>query len=258
MPRSHDETSEHECSVPEYLDGEPAFAPMAAAAAAAINTQLMVPTPGLYGTHTPERRFGIAQTIQALLDAGAIWTRRHANGRFGIGDISKNGGGQISGHASHRLGVDVDIRPQRSDEQELPVTINDAKYSRERTQEFIDILYAGPALAVKMIFFNDDRVEGVQHWDNHDNHFHVRFNQPGEAASPPLLALNSRGPAVRELQRRLNFWIAASGSGMAPLQPDGRFQAPTLDAVKAFQTAQSLTVDGRVGPLTWGRLPTNA
>ncbi len=35
---------------------------------------------------------------------------------------------------------------------------------------------------------------------------------------------------------------------------DGLFEQPTVDAVKRFQAAHNLTVDGKVGPVTWGAL----
>jgi peptidoglycan hydrolase-like protein with peptidoglycan-binding domain len=35
---------------------------------------------------------------------------------------------------------------------------------------------------------------------------------------------------------------------------DGIFGAKTLAAVRAFQRSRGLTVDGVVGPLTWGAL----
>jgi hypothetical protein len=225
------------------------------AAAIPVDTQLVLPATGLYGTHTAARRFGIAQTIEALAEVGRICDGRHARDPIGIGDISKQGGGPISGHASHRRGVDVDIRPLRNDGQELPVTIHDPTYSRQLTQEAIDLVHANSVLAVDKIFFNDSAVQGVQPWPNHDNHFHVRFHLPGVGSAPPLLVKNDRKPAVRELQRRLNHWIASTTTGVEPLDVNGRFDDETLVAVRAFQTAMGLEVDGKVGHDTWGKLP---
>jgi V8-like Glu-specific endopeptidase len=71
----------------------------------------------------------------------------------------------------------------------------------------------------------------------------------------PILRFGSRGPVVQELQARLNLWMARTpGTGMAPLAMDGIFGAKTLAAVRAFQRSRGLTVDGVVGPLTWGAL----
>jgi|HubBroStandDraft_1064217.scaffolds.fasta_scaffold06809_3 GH25 family lysozyme M1 (1,4-beta-N-acetylmuramidase) len=67
------------------------------------------------------------------------------------------------------------------------------------------------------------------------------------AAAEPTLSEGATGAAVQTLQTRLNVWGAN-------LTVDGDFGALTLTAVKAFQTAQKLTVDGVVGPQTWAAL----
>lgn len=66
-------------------------------------------------------------------------------------------------------------------------------------------------------------------------------------AAPPVLRVTSKGPEVRRLQRRLT----AAGF---PLTEDGHFGQITADAVRAFQKAAGLTVDGVVGPRTWAAL----
>ena len=68
--------------------------------------------------------------------------------------------------------------------------------------------------------------------------------QPG---SEPVLREGDTGAAVKTLQTRLNAWGAT-------LVVDGDFGPATLAAVKAFQTAHHLSVDGIVGPLTWAAL----
>jgi peptidoglycan hydrolase-like protein with peptidoglycan-binding domain len=70
------------------------------------------------------------------------------------------------------------------------------------------------------------------------------------AGSDPTLAEGDAGPAVKMLQTRLNVWGAH-------LTVDGNFGALTLAAVKAFQTAHKLKVDGIVGPQTWAALNKN-
>jgi peptidoglycan hydrolase-like protein with peptidoglycan-binding domain len=69
-------------------------------------------------------------------------------------------------------------------------------------------------------------------------------------ASDPTLVEGDTGPAVKTLQTRLNVWGAH-------LTVDGNFGALTLVAVKAFQTAHKLTVDGIVGAQTWAALNQN-
>jgi hypothetical protein len=63
----------------------------------------------------------------------------------------------------------------------------------------------------------------------------------------PLLREGDTGAAVKSLQTRLNAWGAA-------LAVNGDFGASTLAAVKTFQTAHHLSVDGVVGPITWAAL----
>ena len=61
----------------------------------------------------------------------------------------------------------------------------------------------------------------------------------------PTLRPGSSGEAVRQLQQALQ------GLGYDPGAIDGRFGSRTESAVKAFQGAQAITVDGVVGEITW-------
>ncbi len=61
----------------------------------------------------------------------------------------------------------------------------------------------------------------------------------------PTLRPGSSGVAVRQLQQALK------GLGYDPGAIDGHFGSPTETAVKAFQNARGLTVDGIVGEITW-------
>jgi peptidoglycan hydrolase-like protein with peptidoglycan-binding domain len=61
----------------------------------------------------------------------------------------------------------------------------------------------------------------------------------------PTLREGSSGEAVRELQ------LALQEIGEHPGSVDGQFGAHTLAAVKAFQQARGIGVDGVVGPITW-------
>ncbi|MFB5189066.1 GH25 family lysozyme [Alicyclobacillus fastidiosus] len=67
--------------------------------------------------------------------------------------------------------------------------------------------------------------------------------------SNPTVQLNSTGAAVETLQKDLN----TLGANPA-LTVDGDFGAGTQTAVKAFQSAHGLTVDGVVGPATWAAI----
>jgi peptidoglycan hydrolase-like protein with peptidoglycan-binding domain len=61
----------------------------------------------------------------------------------------------------------------------------------------------------------------------------------------PMLKKGSTDPAVRDLQEALK----ALGYDPGPI--DGTFGSATETAVKAFQQAKGITVDGIVGKVTW-------
>ena len=70
----------------------------------------------------------------------------------------------------------------------------------------------------------------------------------GTATSRPTLRLGSKGDDVTYLQLRLQ--VLKYNPGKA----DGDFGPKTLEAVKSFQKAYHLTVDGIVGPSTWAAI----
>lgn len=65
-------------------------------------------------------------------------------------------------------------------------------------------------------------------------------------ASPEVLSVGARGPAVRRLQEALG------------VQVDGAFGPGTADAVRAFQSLEGIEPDGVVGAVTWARLKARA
>lgn len=218
-----------------------------------VATQL-TNSPGVTGYYAASKRWGLAETIAALREVGEIFVRRYPTHAFGVGDISKKGGGVISGHTSHRGGVDVDLRLVRTDWMIAPTTWQQAVYSREITQELIDLLWTNTQLAVRQVFFNDPDSRGTTPWTNHDNHIHVRFHKPGTAITPPVLSQGtSRRAAVGELQRRLNFWLQATATPGLRLVVDGDFGPNTADRLTQFQTALVLDL-GPAGPQTWQAL----
>ena len=66
--------------------------------------------------------------------------------------------------------------------------------------------------------------------------------------SVPVLKQGAKNDSVKALQILLNGYGYSCGS------VDGSFGPKTLSAVKAYQAANKLTVDGSVGPATWGKL----
>lgn len=69
----------------------------------------------------------------------------------------------------------------------------------------------------------------------------------GSSNINPTLKMGSKGPDVKRLQELLN-------KKGYQLKVDGDFGTLTQAAVKNFQRVHSLTDDGVVGPLTWGKL----
>lgn len=71
---------------------------------------------------------------------------------------------------------------------------------------------------------------------------------PPAAATRPALSAGASGTWVLMLQRSLML------GGVDPKGVDGAFGLNTLAAVRAFQSAAKVSVDGQVGPQTWGAL----
>lgn len=69
----------------------------------------------------------------------------------------------------------------------------------------------------------------------------------------PTVRQGARGPAVMELQRKLNACVQAN-----PIAADGIFGPATENRVKTFQKAHALAVDGIAGPATWAVLDAEA
>jgi penicillin-insensitive murein endopeptidase len=185
-----------------------------------------------------EFQFGQKASIDTAIAVAAAWEGLHPGHPFSIGQISKKGGGPFPPHKSHRLGVDIDIRPMRKDGHNQAVTINDAEYDRALTTELIKLWWK--MAPVQVIFFNDPTViaAGLSHLvEGHHNHFHVRLKMRGAT-----IKFGDRGSDVVMLQTKLH--IAA----------DGVFGPDTLHAVEEFQAAHGLTADGVVGAKTWAAL----
>jgi hypothetical protein len=130
---------------------------------------------GYYSYSSADRQFGTVDTIQAISDVASSFCFNMPRIQIGIGDISFEHGGQMSPHVSHRKGLQVDIRPLRTDMMHLPCDYRDHVYSREYTR-----LLAQSFLAhrnVKRILFNDSRIHGVHPFAGHDNHMHVEMHK---------------------------------------------------------------------------------
>ena len=125
-------------------------------------------------------QFGQKSTIDAAQAVGTAWDALNANRPFSIGQISLKGGGVMPPHKSHRLGLDVDVRPMRTDGANEPVNITDAGYDRATTTALIELWWK--KAPVQSLFFNDPTViaAGLSQFVNgHHHHFHVRLRPRG-------------------------------------------------------------------------------
>lgn len=204
-----------------------------------------------------EKRHGRSETLQAIQYICEEWAKAFPSGpRIGVGNISYAGGGPMRPHKSHQQGIDVDLRPIASTSEEIPLTWQNAKYSRQRTQQLVDLIHNNPIANVRVILFNDPNIKGVKPWEGHDNHLHVSFFLPGVKPSAnssdllgdlQLMEPYMKGARVRQLQENL----AAVGMRV---KIDGVFGSDTDAAVRKFQTEHNLEVDGIAGQVTQAKL----
>jgi peptidoglycan hydrolase-like protein with peptidoglycan-binding domain len=102
-------------------------------------------------------------------------------GRIPLGDFSLEHGGDIAGHASHEVGLDVDVWPIRTDSAQCTagrITWQSGTYDRAATRQLVQAVRSSAPGHVKLIFFNDPTLvnEGLtQSYPNHDNHLHIRY-----------------------------------------------------------------------------------
>jgi peptidoglycan hydrolase-like protein with peptidoglycan-binding domain len=124
--------------------------------------------------------WGTAATIGQLERAAAVFAGT-GQGRVPLGDISFEHGGDIPGHASHEVGVDVDVWPIRTDSAQCTagrITWSSSTYDRAATRQLVQAIRNAAPGHVALIFFNDPTLinEGLTtQYPNHDNHLHIRY-----------------------------------------------------------------------------------
>lgn len=203
------------------------------------------------------KRFGKPEVVRTIQHICKLWQQKFPDGpRLRIGNISLQGGGPVPPHKSHQKGVDVDIAPIASTTEEIAITWQHPRYSRERNQWLVDQLHNNPFIKVRVILFNDPNIRRVKHWPGHDNHLHVSFHATGvatasfsndQAGDLRLTTPSMKGERVRKLQEGL------ASIGIA-IKVDSIFGNDTDAAVRKFQADYSLEVDGVAGKVTLAKL----
>jgi hypothetical protein len=112
--------------------------------------------------------------VQLIAATSKAWKEKYPEDVVHIGDLN------APGHASHQLGVDVDISTDRA------ANMTTAGYSQDRSVEYGKLWFS--TKQIEYIFFNDAKVRGevngyaqskgypgvMQYWAGHEDHYHVR------------------------------------------------------------------------------------
>ncbi len=135
-----------------------------------------------YSVGNGKANWATGGAIGQLEAASKAFAATH-QGRVSVGDASYEHGGNIPLHATHEVGLDVDIRPIRDAENQCTWGTNWrlASYDRAATRTLIKMIRAAAPGHVKLIYFNDPVLirEHLTTWySGHDDHLHIRYCEP--------------------------------------------------------------------------------
>jgi hypothetical protein len=135
-----------------------------------------------YSVGNGKANWATGAAIGQLEAASKAFAATH-QGRVSVGDASYEHGGNIPVHATHEVGLDVDVRPIRDAENQCTWGTNwrFASYDRAATRTLIKMIRAAAPGHVKLIYFNDPVLirEGLTTWySGHDDHLHIRYCEP--------------------------------------------------------------------------------
>lgn len=138
-----------------------------------------------YSVGNGPANWGVGSAIGQLEGAASI-VATGGYGRVAVGDVGFEHGGDIPGHISHEVGLDVDVRPMRKDERQCSWGTNwrYSTYDRTATRALIRAIRAAAPGHVKLIYFNDPVLieQGlVRAYPGHDDHLHIRYCVTGFA-----------------------------------------------------------------------------
>lgn len=140
-----------------------------------------------YSVGNGRANWGTAAAI-GQLQAAAHVVVGDGHGRVALGDIGFEHGGDIPGHVTHELGLDVDVRPMRDakDQCARGVSWRSTAYDRAATRDLVVAIRASARQHVKLIYFNDPVLvrEGLTtSSEGHDDHLHIRYCERVHAVS---------------------------------------------------------------------------
>ena len=183
------------------------------------------------------RNFGQPELVQFLKDLSVTATQVGWPGLY-IGDMSQpRGGPMTSGHASHQIGLDVDIwylPPERlnlSREERENISANSVRTEDQKhvngnwtnahhallraaaSDVRVDRIFVAAAIKIEMCKTAKDRdkkwLQKIRPIYGHNDHFHVRLKCPAgsnacEAQSPTVAELSKGGNGCDET---LTWWV---------------------------------------------------
>jgi peptidoglycan hydrolase-like protein with peptidoglycan-binding domain len=123
--------------------------------------------------------WGTAAAI-GQIEAAAVTVVAEGHGAIAVGDISLEHGGDIAGHEFHERGLEIDVRPLRTDRKQCSFggSYRLSTYDRAATRDLIRAVRAAAPGHVRLIYFNDPVLikEGLTRWHSgHDDHLHIRY-----------------------------------------------------------------------------------
>jgi murein endopeptidase len=141
--------------------------------------------------------WGGAEAMNKLIPTvGAQWYQNHPTPRIGVGDISRQNGGQFLPHSEHQNGLDVDIRYVGKETSpgvnyEGPINLTNTNdltnlYDRTRTVELLN-LFAANASIYRIIVHPNAGISSadvpgvnivVDTQTGHADHFHLSLIDP--------------------------------------------------------------------------------
>ena len=177
-----------------------------------------------------DRHFGSEGLIQLIeTSAQTFQAQEPSSERLQIGDIAAENGGEISGHASHQNGLDIDLVYFRRDRREQSLKVLHGfdesfvtseggitpNFDTERNWTFLKILFQSGRLnrifvdpGIKRAFCalnnpsDPDSVEMLRRlrpYPNHADHWHVRLTCPPTSANCKAQAVVPPGDGCKSI-----------------------------------------------------------